>query len=43
MSIRLKAILLFFLVTALIAFSALSFSYLLLQDSLAAEIRGRQS
>lgn len=41
MSIRLKAILLFFLVTALIAFSALGFSYLLLQESLSAEIRGR--
>ncbi|MBS1198388.1 MAG: signal transduction histidine kinase [Proteobacteria bacterium] len=41
MSIRLKAILLFFLVTAVIASTALGFSYTLLQDSLAAEIRGR--
>ncbi len=41
MSIRLKAILLFFLVTAAIASTALGFSYTLLRDSLAAEIRGR--
>lgn len=41
MSIRLKAILMFFLVTVLIAFTALGFSYLLLRDSLSSEIRGR--
>jgi class 3 adenylate cyclase len=41
MSIRLKAILSFFLVTAAIAFGATGFSYWLLQDSLTEEIRGR--
>lgn len=41
MSIRLKAIVTFFLVTAAIAFGATGFSYWLLQDSLTEEIRGR--
>ena len=41
MSIRLKAILAFFLVTAAIAFGSTGFSYWLLQDSLKEEIRGR--
>ena len=41
MSIRLKAIVTFFVVTAAIAFGATGFSYWLLQDSLTEEIRGR--
>ena len=41
MSIRLKAIMSFFLVAIGIAFGASGFSYLLLQDSLKNEIRGR--
>lgn len=41
MSIRLKAIIAFFVVTAAIAFGATGFSYWLLQDSLTQEIRGR--